>query len=49
MKKGQDKPLMTIGEEFVPADDNFDEAHFCKPTDVAVSSRGDLFVADGYV
>ena len=47
MRKGDDTPIMTIGEEFVPADDNFDETKLCKPTDVAVSSGGDIFVADG--
>lgn len=44
-RKGEDKPSLTLGEAFVPGDD---ERHFCKPTDVAVASNGDLFVADGY-
>lgn len=25
-----------------------DNKHFCKPTDVAVASTGEFFVADGY-
>ncbi|KAI6230122.1 Peptidylamidoglycolate lyase [Aphelenchoides fujianensis] len=34
-----------LGERMVPGSD---EAHFCKPTDVAVSKSGEIFVADGY-
>jgi len=35
-----------LGELFVPGDDSF---HFCKPTDVIVSSNGsNIYVADGY-
>lgn len=37
--------LMSLGEKLVPGSDN---AHFCKPTDVAVMGNGDFFVADGY-
>jgi len=44
-RKGEDKPSLTLGEAFVPGSD---DAHFCKPTDVAVASNGDFFVADGY-
>uniref|UniRef100_A0A914XQF4 peptidylamidoglycolate lyase n=1 Tax=Plectus sambesii TaxID=2011161 RepID=A0A914XQF4_9BILA len=44
-RKGEDKPSLTLGEAFVPGND---DAHFCKPTDVAVASNGDFFVADGY-
>jgi peptidylamidoglycolate lyase len=40
------KPLLVLGEKMVPGSD---EKHFCKPTDVAVSSKtGEIFVADGY-
>lgn len=42
---GSDKPLMTLGERFKKGNDN---AHFCKPTSVAVSKTGDIYVADGY-
>ena len=34
-----------MGEAFKPGRD---DSHFCKPTDVAVSSAGIVFVADGY-
>jgi len=38
--------VLTIGELFVPGSD---QTHFCKPTDVAVSSDGQfVYVADGY-
>uniref|UniRef100_A0A914GWT2 Aspartylglucosaminidase n=1 Tax=Globodera rostochiensis TaxID=31243 RepID=A0A914GWT2_GLORO len=37
--------LMSLGEKLVPGSDS---KHFCKPTDVAVASTGDFFVADGY-
>jgi hypothetical protein len=44
-EKGSDKPSLTLGVAFEPgADDN----HFCKPTDIAVATNGDFFVADGY-
>ena len=33
-----------LGEKFIPGDD---ANHFCKPTSVAVSSSGQVFVADG--
>ncbi|KAI6178085.1 Peptidylamidoglycolate lyase [Aphelenchoides besseyi] len=39
------KPILELGEKMVPGSD---EKHFCKPTDVAVSKQGDIFVADGY-
>lgn len=39
------KPVMVLGEKLVPGSD---DKHFCKPTDVAVASNGDFFVADGY-
>lgn len=39
------KPLLELGEKMVPGSD---QAHFCKPTDVAVSKSGEVFVADGY-
>lgn len=39
-------PDIILGEAFVPG---IDEAHFCKPSEVAVSSDGRLvFIADGY-
>ncbi|CAF1337947.1 unnamed protein product [Didymodactylos carnosus] len=38
--------VLTLGESFVPG---WDESHFCKPTDVAVSDDGQyVYVADGY-
>ncbi|XP_055886528.1 probable peptidyl-alpha-hydroxyglycine alpha-amidating lyase pgal-1 [Biomphalaria glabrata] len=43
--KGATKPDLELGEKFVSGDD---DKHFCKPTDVAVASNGDFFVADGY-
>ncbi|XP_055332539.1 peptidyl-glycine alpha-amidating monooxygenase-like [Paramacrobiotus metropolitanus] len=36
---------LTLGEAGVPGSD---KNHFCKPTDVAVTSTGDFFVSDGY-
>lgn len=39
------KPSITLGEAFIPGNDN---RRFCKPTDVAVHSSGDFFVSDGY-
>jgi peptidylamidoglycolate lyase len=39
------KPLLTIGVAKEPGNDR---RHLCKPTDVAVASNGDFFVADGY-
>ncbi|XP_076140528.1 peptidyl-glycine alpha-amidating monooxygenase isoform X2 [Alosa pseudoharengus] len=43
---GQDKPLVVLGEAFVPGSD---EHHFCKPTDVAVDPEsGNIYVSDGY-
>lgn len=39
------KPTLTLGHRLEPGDD---ETHFCQPTDVAVASNGDFFVADGY-
>nr|CAH0105512.1 unnamed protein product [Daphnia galeata] len=43
--KGSRVPSLTLGEAFVPGSD---EKHFCKTTDVAVSSSGIFFVSDGY-
>lgn len=37
--------MLTLGEAFEPGSDN---EHFCKPTDIAVGSNGDFYVADGY-
>lgn len=39
------KPLLTIGEKMIPGNSNY---QFCKPTDIAVASTGEFFVADGY-
>lgn len=39
-------PDIVLGEAFVPGNDN---AHFCKPSEIAISNDGRLvFVADGY-
>lgn len=43
--KGSQVPSLTLGEAFVSGSD---DKHFCKPTDVAVSSSGIFFVSDGY-
>jgi len=43
--KGETKPSLVLGEKFVPGND---ATHFCKPTSVAVTSGGQVFVADGY-
>ncbi|XP_067122640.1 peptidyl-glycine alpha-amidating monooxygenase A-like [Centruroides vittatus] len=40
-----EEPLLVLGEKFKPGSDR---SHFCKPTDVAVSSSGIVFVSDGY-
>jgi DNA-binding beta-propeller fold protein YncE len=39
------KALMTLGENNVAGED---AAHFNKPTDIAVASNGDFYIADGY-
>uniref|UniRef100_A0A915N8M0 peptidylamidoglycolate lyase n=1 Tax=Meloidogyne javanica TaxID=6303 RepID=A0A915N8M0_MELJA len=39
------KLIMSLGEKLVPG---ADDKHFCKPTDVAIASTGEFFVADGY-
>ncbi|KAK2172260.1 hypothetical protein NP493_977g01004 [Ridgeia piscesae] len=36
---------LILGEKLVPGTD---DAHFCKPTDIAVLSTGEFFVTDGY-
>ncbi|WAR18934.1 AMDB-like protein [Mya arenaria] len=38
-------PSLVLGTKLEPGND---VSHFCKPTDVAVASNGDFFVADGY-
>jgi sugar lactone lactonase YvrE len=38
-------PLLTIG---VPGQAGTDEKHFNLPTDVAITSNGDVFISDGY-
>jgi peptidylamidoglycolate lyase len=39
------KLLLTLGTKGEPGEDS---THFNRPTDVAVTARGDIFVADGY-
>ncbi|CAH1796518.1 unnamed protein product [Owenia fusiformis] len=41
-----DIPSILLGEKFNPNSHN--GLHFCKPTDVAVLSSGEFYVADGY-
>lgn len=43
--KNYRKPIITLGERFVPGNDM---EHFCKPTSVAIDQNGDFYVADGY-
>ncbi|KAK3097076.1 hypothetical protein FSP39_006163 [Pinctada imbricata] len=43
--KGRHDPDLVLGEFLVPGND---DKHFCKPTDVAVTSSGEFFVSDGY-
>lgn len=45
-EKGSQTPSLTLGEALVPGSDT---SHFCKPTDVAVASNGEFFVADGWI
>jgi len=46
LNSSPDEPLLVLGERLEKGDD---EAHFCKPTGVAVAAlSGDVFVADGY-
>ncbi len=45
-EEGGTEPLLTLGKRFEPGT-NDDRDRFCKPTDVAVASNGDIFVADG--
>ena len=44
-KDNVQKPDLVLGEAFVPGKDN---GHFCKPTDVVVSSNGYVYISDGY-
>jgi len=39
------KPIMALGEKMIPGED---DKHFCKPTDVAIATTGEVFIADGY-
>lgn len=41
----QGKVLLELGTKFEPGSD---DAHFCKPTGVAVQSDGVAYVSDGY-
>ncbi|KAH3841699.1 peptidyl-alpha-hydroxyglycine alpha-amidating lyase 2-like [Dreissena polymorpha] len=43
--KGSTTPSLVLGVKMEPGSD---DTHFCKPTDVAVASTGEFFVADGY-
>ncbi|KAI3380129.1 hypothetical protein SNEBB_008674 [Seison nebaliae] len=36
---------LTLGEKFVPGKD---DDHFCQPADIAISEKGNIYVADGY-
>ena len=40
-------PELTLGKAFEPAINNDDMERLCKPTDVAVTKDGTIFVADG--
>ncbi len=42
----QGKPLLALGERGVPGSD---DAHFNRPTDVAVAPDGTFYVSDGYL
>ena len=42
----QGKVLKTLGTPGVPGND---ESHFNKPTDMAITPQGDVYVSDGYV
>lgn len=44
VRAGEEEPALTLGVRMEPG---ADDAHFCKPTDVAVASNGEFFVADG--
>ncbi|KAH9393175.1 hypothetical protein TYRP_022036 [Tyrophagus putrescentiae] len=44
-KNNFDVADLVLGERFVPGSD---DKHFCKPTDVAISSTGVVYVSDGY-
>ena len=44
IEKDSQSPSLVLGKRLVPGSD---DTHFCKPTDVAVTSGGDFFVADG--
>lgn len=45
---GKRQPSLTLGKAFQPGRSNSDVERFCQPTDVAVTSSGDFYVADGY-
>lgn len=45
---GKREPLLVLGKQFEPARSNEDTERFCKPTDVAVASNDEFYVADGY-
>ena len=47
MEEGNNSPVLTLGKAFEPALSNADQERFCQPTDVAVTSHGHIFVADG--
>jgi len=41
------EPSLALGKKFEPARSNDDTERFCQPTDVAVASNDDFYVADG--
>lgn len=47
IKKGEEKPSLSLGTAFTPAKNNDDLTNLCQPTDVAVASNGEFFVSDG--
>ena len=40
------EPSLTLGHKLTPGSV---PGYFCKPSDVAVASSGDFYVADGYI
>jgi len=41
------EPSLVLGRKFEPARSNADTERLCAPSDVAVASNDDFFVADG--
>jgi len=44
---GKQEPSLVLGKKFEHARSNEDTERFCEPTDVAVASNDDFYVADG--